>query len=334
MSAAPVARVGVVGGGAWGTTLAMVALRAEMTASLWVREPDVAKSINNTNRNPFLPGVKLDPRIRAATELAALRDSDAFLLAAPAQHLRTVCRGLRPHVRPGAPLVICAKGIEENTGKLLSEVVADEIPGAPLAVLSGPTFAPEVARGLPAAVTLACTDAAIGKVLVEALGTPAFRPYLSSDIVGAQVGGGVKNVLAIACGIVSGRKLGDNARAALVTRGLAEIQRLGRVLGAQAATLMGLSGLGDLVLTCTSEQSRNFSLGFALGRGQTVEQVLATRSSVAEGVSTAAAVVTLAARLGIEMPISAAVDAIVHRGVAIEQAIQELLARPFRAEGE
>jgi glycerol-3-phosphate dehydrogenase (NAD(P)+) len=216
----------------------------------------------------------------------------------------------------------------------LSEVVAAELPGAPIAVLSGPTFAPEIARGLPAAITLACTDAAVGKALADAIGTPKFRPYLSPDIIGAQVGGGVKNVIAIACGIVAGRKMGDNARAALVTRGLAEIQRLGRALHAQPATLMGLSGLGDLVLTCSSEQSRNFSLGIALGRGKTTKEVVASRTSVAEGVATATAVVRLAARLKIDMPISAAVDAIVNQGAAIDQAIQALLARPFRAEGE
>lgn len=326
--------VGIVGGGAWGTTLALQAARAGRRATLWVREPEVAAEIAAGRDNPFLPGVKMDKAVTATTDLAALAGADAFLLAAPAQHLRTVCRRLRGHVRPGAALAICSKGIEENSGALLSDVVAAEIPGATIAVLSGPTFAPEIARGLPAAVTLACTDADVGRALVDAIGTPTFRPYLSTDIVGAQVGGGVKNVLAIACGIVSGRKLGDNARAALVTRGLAEIQRLGRRLGAQPATLMGLSGLGDLVLTCTSDQSRNYSLGVALGRGQRAADVLGARTSVAEGVTTAAAVVTLAKRLGIDMPISAAVDAIVNHGAAIDAAINALLSRPFRPEEE
>lgn len=333
MSAA-IRRIGVVGGGAWGTTLALLAARAKLRPTLWVREADVAAAINAGGDNPFLPGVKLEGGIQASTDFAALAESDALLLAAPAQYLRSVCRSLRPHVRSGAPLAICSKGIEETSGALLSEVVSAEIPSAPIAVLSGPTFAPEIARGLPAAVTLACKDAEIGRALVEAIGTPTFRPYLSSDIVGAQVGGGVKNVIAIACGIVAGRKMGDNARAALVTRGLAEIQRLGRVLQAQPATLMGLSGLGDLVLTCSSEQSRNFSLGVALGRGKTTAEVVASRTSVAEGVSTAAAVVRLAARLKIEMPISAAVDAIVNKGAPIDREIQALLARPFRVEGE
>ncbi len=329
-----IANLGVVGGGAWGTTLALQAVRAGRSATLWVREAEVVAAIRAGGDNPFLPGVKMDPRLHATTDYASLAPSDAFLLAAPAQHLRSVCRNLRPHVRKGAALAICSKGIEENSGALLSDVVAAEIPGATIAVLSGPTFAPEIARGLPAAVTLACGDAAVGQALVEAIGTPTFRPYLAGDIIGAQVGGGVKNVLAIACGIVSGRKLGDNARAALVTRGLAEIQRLGRKLGAQPATLMGLSGLGDLVLTCTSEQSRNYSLGVALGRGQRAADVLGARTSVAEGVTTAAAVVTLAKRLGIEMPISAAVDAIVNKGAPIDTAVNALLSRPFRPEEE
>ena len=327
-------RIAVIGGGAWGTTLALIAARAGLQTALWVREADVAAAINQQHRNPYLPGIPLEAGITASTDLSIAKGAQALLLAAPAQHLRSVCRGLRQHVVAGTPAVICAKGIEENTGALLSDVVQAELPSTVVAVLSGPTFAPEVARGLPAAVTLACRDAASGQALIEALGSTTFRPYLSADIVGAQVGGGVKNVLAIACGIVSGRRLGDNARAALVTRGLAEIQRLGRALGAQPATLMGLSGLGDLVLTCTSEQSRNFSLGIALGRGQSATDVLASRTSVAEGVATSGAVVTLSQRLGIDMPISAGVDAIVNRGAAIDEVVSALLARPFRAEEE
>ncbi len=328
-----ISRIGVIGGGAWGTTLALLAARRGLKTSLWVREADVAAAINQQSRNPFLPSIPIEG-VTASTDYSIAAGCDALLLATPAQHLRSVCRGLRAHVRTATPAVICAKGIEENSGALLSDVVAAELPGAIIAILSGPTFAPEVARGLPAAVTLACADADVGHDLIDAVGSPTFRPYLSSDIVGAQVGGSVKNVLAIACGIVAGRRLGDNARAALVTRGLAEIQRLGRVLGAQPATLMGLSGLGDLVLTCTSEQSRNFSLGVALGRGQSATDVLASRTSVAEGVATAGAVVTLAARLGIEMPISAAVDAIVNRGAGIDEVVASLLSRPFRGEEE
>jgi len=230
------------------------------------------------------------------------------------------------------PVVICAKGIEIKTGALLTEVVAEVLPQAPRAVLSGPTFAAEVARGLPTAVTLACADAALGARLVAALGSRALRPYLADDPVGAEIGGAVKNVLAIACGIVIGRGLGENARAAIVTRGLAEMMRLAEAKGGRAATLMGLSGLGDLTLTCTSAQSRNFSLGLALGGGQSLAAVQAGRRSVAEGVSSAPATVALAARLGIEMPIAAAVDAILHRAAAIDAVIEGLLSRPFRSE--
>ena len=229
---------------------------------------------------------------------------------------------------------MCAKGIEAGTGALLSEVVAETLPGRSVAVLSGPTFAAEVARCLPTAVTLATTDSGLAKALVAALGAPEFRPYAARDLVGAQVGGAVKNVLAIACGIVTGRNLGDNARAALVTRGLAEMLRLGAALGADTATLMGLSGLGDLVLTCSSPQSRNMSLGVALGRGEALADVLDARTSVTEGVATSAAIVALSQRTGVELPISAAVDSIVNRGEPIDGAIRGLLERPFRAEGD
>jgi glycerol-3-phosphate dehydrogenase (NAD(P)+) len=254
------------------------------------------------------------------------------MLVAPAQFLRPLCRELAAHWRPGTPALICAKGIEQHSGELMSEVVAVELSGARLAVLSGPTFAAEVAKGLPAAVTLACEDDALGAALVEALGSPHFRPYLSPDIVGAQIGGAVKNVLAIACGIVSGRRLGDNARAALITRGLAEMIRLALAKGASRETLMGLSGLGDLVLTCSSEQSRNMSLGLELGRGARLTDILAERRSVAEGVASAPAVLALAGRLGVEMPIAAAVDAILHHDASVDEAIAGLLSRPFKGE--
>ena len=327
-----VRRVGVVGAGAWGTALGLVALRAGVEAVLWAREPEVADSVNQRCTNPFLPGVALDPRLRATVAPVDLDDADAVLLAAPAQHLRAVCRQFADHLAR-VPIVICAKGVEAATGALLSDVVAQELPGAPAAVLTGPTFAPEVARGLPTAVTLACDDSGIGGALVAALGTPTFRPYLSTDVVGAQVGGAVKNVLAIACGVVTGRGLGDNARAALITRGMAEILRLGDALGAAPDTLLGLSGLGDVVLTCTSTQSRNMSLGISLGAGESLDAVLAERTSVVEGIATAAAVAILAARAGVEMPIAAAVHDVVNRGADIDAAIQGLLRRPFRSEG-
>jgi glycerol-3-phosphate dehydrogenase (NAD(P)+) len=324
-------RVGVIGGGAWGTALAQTARRAGRAVALWAREDEVVAAINRDHTNPlFLPGVALDAAIHGVSDPAeAARDADAVLLAVPAQHLRAVAGALAPLP---VPIVICAKGIEEKTGALLSEVIAAALPQAPLAVLSGPTFAAEVARGLPTAVTLATADASLGQRLVAALGTRSFRPYLGDDVVGVEIGGAIKNVLAIACGIVEGRKLGDNARAALITRGLAEMVRLARAKGGRAETLMGLSGLGDLVLTCTGAQSRNYSLGVAVGEGRALADILAERRSVAEGVTSAAATVALARRLKVEMPIAVAVDAILHRGAAIDEAIAGLLARPFKSE--
>jgi glycerol-3-phosphate dehydrogenase (NAD(P)+) len=329
-------RIGIIGGGAWGSALALTARRAGRDVVLWAREPEVAAAINRDHANPlFLPGVALDPAIGATTELGqAVRGADALLLVAPAQHLRALATALAPLLPAGMPVVICAKGIEEGSGALMSEVVAATLPQAPLALLSGPTFASEVAGGLPTAVTLACADAALGRRVIAALGTRSFRPYLAADVVGAEIGGAVKNVLAIACGIVMGRKLGDNARAALITRGLAEMVRLALAKGGKPETLMGLSGLGDLVLTCTSLTSRNHSLGVALGEGKALVDILAGRRSVAEGVSSAAAAAALARRLGVDMPITAAVDAILHHGAAIDAAVESLLARPFRSEGE
>ncbi|HUN50498.1 MAG TPA: NAD(P)H-dependent glycerol-3-phosphate dehydrogenase [Candidatus Sulfotelmatobacter sp.] len=329
MGAGGMDRVGIVGGGAWGTALATIAAAAGATM-LWAHEADVVAAINHDHRNPaFLPGVDLDPAIRAVDDMAAVAACDVVLLVAPAQYLRTVAAALAPTLPAATPVVICAKGIEQQTGLLMSEVVAEILPDRPLALLSGPTFAAEVARGLPTAITLACADAELGRGLVQRLGRPTFRPYLSADVIGAEIGGAVKNVLAIACGIVAGRRLGDNARAALITRGLAEMLRLGRAKGALPETLMGLSGLGDLVLTCTGATSRNYSLGVALGEGRSLAAIQAGRRSVAEGVDTAPAVVQLAARLGVEMPISAAVAAILHGGAGIDDAIAQLLARPF-----
>jgi len=325
--------VGVIGGGAWGSALALAAARAGRRVTLWAREADVVTAINQQQENPlFLPGIRFEPAIRATTELAEAAAAELLLLVVPAQYLGATGRALESLVAPQTPAVICAKGIELGSGRLMTEVAAASLPGRPLAVLSGPTFAAEVARGLPTAVTLATADPALGARLADSLGSRTFRPYLSDDLVGAEIGGAVKNVLAIACGVVHGRQMGDNARAALITRGLAEIGRLGRALGAKPTTLMGLSGLGDLTLTCSSLQSRNMSLGAALGQGRKLADVLGERHSVAEGVATAGAVVALAERLGVEMPISAAVDAILNRGAEIDQTIEGLLARPFREE--
>lgn len=326
-------RIGVIGAGAWGTALAMAAARAGAEVVLQARETDVVDSVNARHENSlFLPGIPLDPAIRATTSMGEAAQADALLLVTPAQHLRTACRTLKPDLKPGVPVIICAKGIEIDTGSLMSEAAEAELGSQPVAVLSGPTFAAEVAKGLPTAVTLAIRDEALGRRLLAALGGRTFRPYLSDDLVGAQVGGAVKNVLAIACGVVHGRNLGDNARAALITRGLAEIARLGARLGARAETLMGLSGLGDLTLTCSSLQSRNMSLGAALGQGRSLEEVLGERRSVAEGVYTARAVTKLAAEKGVDMPLCQAVDALLNHGADLDAIIDALMTRPFKTE--
>jgi glycerol-3-phosphate dehydrogenase (NAD(P)+) len=329
-----VSRVAVIGAGAWGTALAQIASRAGRATILWAHEPDVAAAIARAHENTvFLPGVALAPEIAATSDLAAaLHGADVVLLAVPAQHLRAVSAQMRAHLAKGMPLVICAKGVELGSGKLMSEVIAETCPGAPIAVLSGPTFAGEVASGLPTAVTLAAADPALGERLVSLVGTTHFRPYRSEDVIGAQIGGAVKNVIAVACGIVAGRKLGDNARAALMTRGLAEMMRLGIALGGRRETLMGLSGLGDLALTCNNAQSRNMSLGIALGQGKTQAQALAGKRSVAEGEASAASIAALASRRRVEMPIVAMVDAILHHGADIDAAMKKLLARPFKDE--
>jgi len=328
------ARIAIIGGGAWGTALACVARRAGHEARLWVREAQVADAINAGQGNPvFLPGIALESGIDATNDMAdALADADAVLLVAPSQFLRAVAMGMRQYLDSGTPVVLCAKGIEHDTLALMTEAAAVALPDSPIAVLSGPTFAREVAQGLPTAVTLACADAAVGQRLVELIGVPLFRPYLSDDPVGAEIGGAVKNVLAIACGIVTGRRLGDNTRAALITRGLAEMARLGVAKGGKPETLMGLSGLGDLTLTCNGPQSRNMSLGIALGEGRALKDVLAERQSIAEGVFSAASVVALAATLGVEMPICTAVDQVINHGADIDRMIAGLLSRPFRTE--
>jgi glycerol-3-phosphate dehydrogenase (NAD(P)+) len=327
-------RLAIVGAGAWGTALAMAATRAGSEVRLWAREPEVADSINESHENAvFLPGARLPETIVASTDMGeTLQAANAVLLVAPAQHLRAVACELAPHVPVDLPLVICAKGIEQRTAALMSEVTAAALPGRPLCVLSGPTFAREVAEERPTAVTLAAEDPTVGEVIIAALGSRRFRPYIGDDLIGAQIGGAVKNVVAIACGIVAGRGLGANARAALITRGLAEIARLATAKGAYAETLMGLSGLGDLTLTATDTQSRNYSLGEAVGQGRTLQEILGERRSVAEGVHTAEAVLILAERLGVDMPITMAVDGVLNRGLDVNEIIESLLARPFKAE--
>jgi glycerol-3-phosphate dehydrogenase (NAD(P)+) len=324
-------RLAIVGGGAWGTALALAACRAGNAPVLWARDPDIVAAIERRRENPvYLPGVALDPALAATSDLAAaLAGAEAAVVAVPAQFVRAAMPALAAGARP---LLLCAKGIEAGSLKTMSELAAELAPGLPVAVLSGPSFAAEVARGLPTAVTIASRDPALAARFAAALGSARFRPYLSGDPVGAEIGGAVKNVVAIACGIVEGRGLGDNARAALITRGLAEIVRLGLAKGAEAATFRGLSGLGDLVLTCAGAGSRNHALGLALGRGASLDAALGGTRAVVEGVATAAAVRRLADRLGVDMPIAAAVDGVLHRGLGIDDAIEALLSRPTRNE--
>ena len=326
-------RIGVIGSGAWGTALAATVARAGRTVTLWAREPDVIASINDRHENRrFLSGVPLEHSIRATADLGEAADADLLLLVTPAQHLAETTRRIAQETDCATPAVICPKGIERRTGALMSEAVRRVAPDMPIAVLSGPTFAREVAQGLPAAVSLACEDARRGAAIVEALGSAAFRPYLTDDLIGVQIGGAVKNVIAIAAGIAIGRGLGDNARAAIVARGFAELVRLAVARGARPETLAGLAGLGDLVLTCTSDQSRNYTFGCAIGSGATPKAALGSSEAVIEGHESAPAVVTMTAGLGVEMPIAGAVHAVLHRGASVDDAIGGLLSRPFRPE--
>lgn len=326
---------GVIGGGAWGTALAQVCARAGLEVTLQAREPEVVDAVNAAHENPlFLPGVTLDGAIGATQDMAALSACDLVLAVAPAQHLRSALTALSPHARRGLPVLLCSKGVEQGSLKLMTQVLEETIPQACPAVLSGPSFAGEVARGLPTAVTLACPDEPFAKTLAEAIATPAFRPYIVDDMIGAEAGGAIKNVLAIATGIVEGKGLGRSAHAALITRGFAEMTRMAVALGAKAETLAGLCGLGDLVLTCSSSQSRNMSLGLALGKGRTVAEALAGKLSVAEGAASAPAVRDLAAKLGVEMPICQAVAGILADEHTVDAAIMGLLSRPLKSEGE
>jgi glycerol-3-phosphate dehydrogenase (NAD(P)+) len=325
--------MGVIGGGAWGTALAQTCVRPQRKVLIWARESEVVQSINSQQQNRlFLPGIDLSPDIEASGDLAALSACDLVLAVPPAQHLRATLVQFAAIARPGCVLVLCAKGIEQGSLKLMTQVATEVAPGHPLAVLSGPSFAAEVAKGLPTAITLACGDRDLGRALADHLASPSFRPYLSHDLIGAEAGGAVKNVLAIACGVVEGRKLGRSAHAAVLTRGFAEMTRLAVALGAEAETLAGLCGLGDLVLTCSSPQSRNMSVGLALGRGDSLAQALSDKLSVAEGVASAPAVRALAARLGVETPICEAVAGVLAGEMALDSAIAALLSRPLRAE--
>ena len=319
--------VAVIGAGAWGTALAMVAARAGRSVTLWARNAEHAARIASTRDNPRLPGVRLAQEIVVTSELALAARADMLLIATPAQHLRGAVNMLATHLTTQTPVIACAKGIEHGTHKFMTDVIAEAALHAQPAILSGPSFADDVARGLPTAVTLAAKEEELASSLVQALGSPTFRPYHSTDVRGVEIGGAAKNVLAIAAGIVVGRNLGASALAALTTRGFSELARLGRACGARTETLSGLSGLGDLLLSCSTAQSRNFALGIALGRGEA-----APAGKLAEGAFTAPVLVELAAARNVDMPVSQAVAAILDNKLTIDAAIEGLLTRPFKAE--
>lgn len=330
---AEIRRIAVIGGGAWGTALALVAARAGREVALWARDEATVDAINETRANPaYLPGITFDAAFAATGSLEiAVKDADAVLMVTPAQTTRAIATKLAPLIVPQTPLVLCAKGIERETGLLLSEVLKEAAPKARPAALSGPSFATDVARNLPTAVTIAAEDAALADRLTVALASETFRPYASADLTGVQLGGALKNVLAIACGVVEGRGWGASARAAVTARGFQELSRLGAALGAKPQTLMGLSGLGDLVLTCSSAQSRNFSFGVELGRGRSLED-MSRSGKLAEGVFSAAIAVDLARRSKVELPISATVAAVLEGSLDIDSALVKLMTRPLRRE--
>lgn len=324
-------RFGVIGGGAWGTALAQMIAAEGAPVRLWAHEDDVVAAINGEHRNPmFLPGAALSPSLAATGDLADMAECDALLVVVPVPFLRSVLAALPPS---GAPLIFCSKGMEAGTFAFPIDIANDICPDRAHAVLSGPTFAHEVAAGLPTAITLAATDTETAEALALALARPYFRPYISTDMIGAEIGGAVKNILAIACGIVDGAGLGLNARAALISRGFAEMTRFGLSRGALPETLAGLAGLGDLVLTCTSANSRNFALGQGLGRGEAASALMADRRTVAEGAFSAPVIAAAARADGIDMPITDAVARLVSGEILAAQAIQALLSRPLRPEG-
>jgi glycerol-3-phosphate dehydrogenase (NAD(P)+) len=323
--------IGIIGGGAWGTALAQAFASQERDTLLWAREPEVVESINARHENElFLKGRKLDPRLKATASLAEISKREILLLVTPAQHLRATLKTIKPDLSPQTILVICAKGIELETGKLLSEACEEITPDNPFAILTGPTFASEIAAGLPCAVTIATLDKAAAKILQQTLGTKLFRPYFTTDIIGTQLGGALKNVIAIASGVVHGKGLGESARAAIMTRGVAELAELAAAMGAQKETLLGLCGIGDLMLTASSMQSRNFSLGAALGEGKTLEEILQQRNAVTEGVHTAESALALAKKYNVVMPITETVNRCLKGELSIDAAILELMARPVR----
>jgi glycerol-3-phosphate dehydrogenase (NAD(P)+) len=323
----PFNSIAIIGAGAWGTALAAVAARAGRAVTLYARDAAHAAHILSARENPRLPGITLAADIAVTNDIARACRADILLVATPAQHLRAAVNAIAPHLRVPTPVIACAKGIEHGTHKFMTEIIAESAPHAVPAILSGPSFADDVAKGLPTAVTLAAKDEALASELVQALGSATFRPYHTTDVRGVEIGGAAKNVLAIAAGIAVGKRLGASAQAALTTRGFSELARFGRAFGARAETMVGLSGLGDLILTCSSPQSRNFALGIALGRGEP-----APAGKLAEGEFTAPVLVELAASQKIELPVSSAVAAILGKKLTIDAAIDGLLTRPFKAE--
>ena len=325
--------IGVIGAGAWGTALAQSLAAKDLDVRLWARESEVADSISQKRENTlFLPGIQLHENIEGTDSLTRATDRDVLLLCVPAQHIRSTLLSMKRDIKDHQILVLCAKGIEIDSGMLLSDVIKEILPNNPRAVLSGPTFASEIGRGLPSAVTIACEDKDTGIELCDLIGSRHLRTYRTSDIKGAQIGSAVKNVIAIAAGVIIGRGLGESARAALVTRGLAEMSRLASAMGAKKETLMGMCGMGDMILTCTSMQSRNYSLGIALGEGKTLDEILGARKSVTEGVTTAKALTVMARNHAVDMPIAMAVNECLNEGAGIDETIEKMLARPLRPE--
>lgn len=333
-------KIGVIGAGAWGTALAQTlsgpdASGTDREVILWAREPEVAAAINEQHENTvFLPGVPLHKNIRATDSLSGTAECDTLLIVTPAQYVRSTLVGLKGEIAKGKPVVICAKGIEMNTGHLLSQVADEEVPNATIAILTGPTFASEIARGLPSAVTIAARDKDVAAEIRDALASKTLRPYVTDDLLGTQIGGAVKNVIAIAAGIIIGKKLGESARAALITRGLAEMGRLASAMGAKRETLMGMCGVGDLMLTCSSMQSRNYSLGIQIGEGRSLQDILGERKAVTEGVHTAKALTVMSRKHAVDMPISEAVNNCLNEGMDIDDTIDAMLERPLRARTE
>ncbi len=326
-------KIGIIGAGAWGTALAMAANRAACEVMLWDRNARLITDIKNTRYNShYLPNVYIDPTITVTDSLNMVCSAEIIILAIPAQYVRSTCIAVSNFLNEEIPIIAASKGIEIGSLLLMSQVVASVLPYNPVAVLSGPNFAAEVAATLPAATTIACDDEELGKQLIFTLGTTMFRPYYVNDIIGAQVGGAMKNVIAIACGITAGRSLGENARAAIITRGMAEIRKVCAYMGGRQETLLGLSGLGDLVLTCMSEKSRNLSFGIALGKGKTVDYLMEKHQDTIEGVATAKALYELAEKAKLDLPICQSICAILHQGAPLDETIQSILSRQFTTE--